>query len=71
MDDWPLAKILNQISGGKPRAVAVDQLVVVTARWYPPFEGRMLQSRGRGRHNLPNELSGADRSLKNSVGAIG
>jgi hypothetical protein len=51
--------------------VAGDQLVVVIARWCPPFEGRMLQSRGRGCHNLPNELSGADRSLKNSVGAIG
>lgn len=24
VDDWPLAKILEQISGGKPRPVAVD-----------------------------------------------
>ena len=24
VDDWPLAKILIQISGGKPRWVAVD-----------------------------------------------
>ena len=30
VDDWPLAKILIQISGGKPRSVAVDQLVDVT-----------------------------------------
>ena len=71
VDDWPLAKILNQISGGKPRAVAVDQLVVVTAGWCPPFEDRMSQSRGCGCKSLPNESSGADRSLKNSVGAIG
>ena len=24
VDDWPLAKILYQISGGKPESVAVD-----------------------------------------------
>jgi len=30
VDDWPLAKILYQISGGKLRSVAVDQLVGVT-----------------------------------------
>lgn len=48
MDDWPLAKILIQISGGKPRPVSVDQLVDVTDRRCPPFEGRMLQSRGGG-----------------------
>ena len=70
VDDWPLAKILFQISGGKPWSVAVDQLVDVTVRRYPPFEGRMSQSRGSGL--LPAErVSGADRSLKNSVGAIG
>ena len=70
MDDWPLAKILFQISGGKPRSVAVDQLVDVTVRRHPPFEGRMSQSRGSGL--LPAErVSGADRPLKNSVGAIG
>jgi hypothetical protein len=72
VDDWPLAKILFQISGGKPRSVAVDQLVDVTVRRYPPFEGRMSQSRGSGRFLSPAErVSGADRSLKNSVGAIG
>ena len=60
VDDWPLAKILNQISGGKPRRVTVGPLTGfdVTVRWYPPFEGRMLQSRGRGRHRPPNEFWG-------------
>jgi hypothetical protein len=55
VDDWPLAKNLNQMSGGKPRSVAVDPRVDVTGRWSPPFEDRMLQSRGSGRHRRPNE----------------
>jgi len=59
------------MSGGKPRSVAVDQLVDVTGRWSPPFEDRMLQSRGSGRSPPTERGSGTDRSLKNSVGAIG
>lgn len=35
VDDWPLAKILIQISGGKPRSVAVG-----------PFGGRRDRSVG-------------------------
>jgi hypothetical protein len=59
------------MSGGKPRSVAVDQLVDVTDRRSPPFEDHMLQSRGSGRSPPTERASGTDRSLKNSVGAIG
>jgi hypothetical protein len=45
VDDWPLAKILYQISGGKPGSVAVDSFDV-TGPWYPPLEGYMSQPRG-------------------------
>ena len=71
MDDWPLAKILIQISGGKPRSVAVAFTGGVTERWYPPFEGHMRQSGGSGPSVPAEPVSVADRSLKNSVGAIG
>ena len=47
MDDWPLAKILIQISGGKPGSVTVDSFDV-TGPWYPPLEGCMSQPRGDG-----------------------
>lgn len=48
VDDWPLAKILIQISGGKPWSVAVDAFrgVDVTGFRYPPLEGCMSQARG-------------------------
>ena len=59
MDDWPLAKILYQISGGKPGSVTVVRLfggLDVTGPWYPPLEACMSQCRG-----CP-ALPGADRS---------
>ena len=71
VDDWPLAKILFQISGGKPRSVAVAVKRDVTERWYPPFEGGMRQSRGSGPSVPAERVSVADQPLKNSVGAIG
>lgn len=45
MDDWPLARILLQISGGKPGLVTVDSFGVTGLR-RPPLEGRMSQPRG-------------------------
>lgn len=39
-------RFFDQISGGKPRSVAVDQPVDVTDRRCPPLEGPMSQSRG-------------------------
>ena len=67
----PWLRFVLQISGGKPRSVAVDLRVDVTGRRYPPLEGRMSQARGRP-FTGPNELQpAADRALGNSVGAIG
>lgn len=62
----------NQMSGGKPRSVTVDQLADVTDRRCPPLEGPMSQSRSCGRLRAPaSRVSAADRPLRNSVGAIG
>lgn len=71
MDDWPLAKILHQISGGKPWSVAVDAL-----RRRDRLYGVLLL---RGVcHSLvvvppgtERDFVAADHPLGNSVGAIG
>lgn len=73
MDDWPLAKIFHQISGGKPWSVAVCHLLAgddVTGSRYPPLGWRMGQSRATPL-GVPAGVSVPDRRLGNSVGAIG
>ena len=71
MDDWALPMILIQISGGTPRPVSVDQLVRCDRVVVASFRGPYVAVSGCAGFSACRTSSGADRSLKNSVGAIG